>query len=73
MKKEIKKFILEKKYRFKEDFYYEALPFKWYGKKGEVVVFMGNNLGLAHFESLGKNRRKITMTPKEAFKYLEEV
>lgn len=66
------KYIFVKDYDTKNKY----LPIRDYAKKGDIVKYEGMSLGFAHFRiiDLHSDRiRRIAMSHKEAFEYLEEV
>ena len=51
------------------------LPLRYYADRGEIVKFEGMSLGIAHFRVINIEyiiERRITMSHKEAFEYLQE-
>lgn len=54
-----------------KDFRFEADPLIDEGVKGEEFIFEGSNMGFARFISK-KDRRKISLFKKEAFKIMRQ-
>ena len=61
-----------KKYRVIKDFYVEALPLKYFAKKGEILIADWPSLGYANLRS-EKSNRSVVMSLKEAVEFLEEL
>ena len=67
----MKTVVTGQKYRVVKDFYYEALPLKWFAKKGEILIADWPSLGYAHLKA--QNQRLVLMSLKEAIEFLEKV